>query len=139
MASPSWGSSVFILTYDEGGGLYDHAVPPSAPKPDGIAPMLKSTDLKGEFNQMGFRVPIMVVSPWVKPHYVSHTPMEFGSILRLIEKRFSVGNLTQRDLNAPTMEEFFDFSSPHWLTPPPMPDQPTTGICNKNLEKAPGH
>lgn len=140
MASNSWGSSAFILTFDEGGGLYDHVAPPSVTMPDGIAPILKSTDIKAEFNQMGFRVPLMVVSPWVKAgHYVSHTPMEFGSILKLIEKRFSVGNLTQRDLNAPDMTEFFDFSSPHFLTPPPMPAQPTTGICDMNLEKAPGH
>jgi phospholipase C len=140
MASNSWGSSAFILTFDEGGGLYDHVKPPSVVKPDGIAPMLKSTDRVAEFNQMGFRVPLIVVSPWVKAgHYVSHTPMEFGSILKLIEKRFGVGNLTQRDLNAPDMTEFFDFSSPHWLTPPPMPAQPTNGICDKNLEKAPGH
>ena len=137
--SNSWGSSAFILTFDEGGGLYDHVVPPSVVKPDGIAPILKSTDIKADFNQMGFRVPLMVISPWVKPHYVSHTPMELTSILKLIEKRFGVGNLTQRDLNAPDMTEFFDFSSPHLLTPPPMPDQPTTGICDKTKEKAPGH
>jgi phospholipase C len=140
MGSASWGSSAFILTFDEGGGLYDHVNPPSVVKPDGIAPILKSTDRVAEFNQMGFRVPLMVISPWVKTgHFVSHTPMEFGSILKLIEKRFSVGNLTQRDLNAPDMTEFFDFTSPHFLTPPPMPDQPTTGICDKTKEKAPGH
>jgi hypothetical protein len=36
------------------------------------------------------------------------------------------------------MQEFFDFSQPFWLTPPALPTQPTSGICNKNLEKAPG-
>ena len=58
MASNSWGSSAFILTFDEGGGLYDHVVPPAVVKPDGIAPILKSTDRVAEFNQMGFRVPL---------------------------------------------------------------------------------
>jgi phospholipase C len=139
MQSPTWDSSAFILTYDEGGGLYDHVVPPSVAKPDDIAPMLRSTDRAGDFTQMGFRVPLMVISPWSKPHYVSHNPMELTSILRLIEKRFNVPALTARDANAPDMTEFFDFTQPALLTPPPLPDQPTTGLCSFSAEKAPGH
>jgi hypothetical protein len=57
----------------------------------------------------------------------------------LIEVRFSVPNLTARDAAADNMTEFFDFTSPHWLTPPPLPAQPTTGACSFSLEKAPGH
>jgi phospholipase C len=139
MQSPSWPSSVFILTYDEGGGLYDHVPPAGMPKPDSIAPMLKSTDLPGDFNQSGFRVPLIVISPWARPHFVSHTARDLTSILKLIEVRFGVKPLTARDGTADDMSEFFDFSSPHWLTPPPLPFQPTDGICNFNLEKAPGH
>lgn len=140
MNSPSWESSAFIWTFDEAGGLYDHVVPPAVVKPDGIAPMLRSTDRVADFNQMGFRVPLIVASPWVKPHYVSHTPMELTSILRLIEKRFLNGAaLTARDANAPDMTEYFDFSQPHWLTPPALPAQPTDGLCSYSAEKAPGH
>jgi phospholipase C len=139
MASETWPSSAFILTFDEAGGTYDHVPPVAVPKPDSIAPILKSTDLPGDFNQTGFRVPLWVVSPWVKPHYVSHTPMELTSILKLIETRFNVPPLTARDANAPDMTEFFDFNQPAWLTPPPLPPQPTTGTCDFNLEKAPGH
>lgn len=139
MASPTWQSSAFILSFDEGGGLYDHVVPPSAVKPDNIAPMLKSTDIVADFNQMGFRVPFILVSPWAKPHYVSHTNMEFGSILKLIETRFGMNPLTARDANAPDMNEFFDFNNPAWLTPPALPSQPTDGACSYSLEKAPGH
>ncbi|HWR35801.1 MAG TPA: alkaline phosphatase family protein [Clostridia bacterium] len=139
MQSPSWASAAFIWSFDEGGGLYDHVNPPAVVKPDGIAPMLRSTDRPGDFNQMGFRVPLIVVSPWAKPHYVSHTPMELTSILRLIEKRFAVPSLTARDANAPDMTEFFDFSNPAWLTPPALPNQPTDGLCSFNAEKAPGH
>ena len=138
MASPTWDSSVFIWTFDEAGGMYDHVNPPSAVKPDGIAPILKSTDIKADFNQMGMRIPLIVASPWSKPHYVSHTAMDLTSILKLIEKRFNVQALTQRDANAPDMTEFFDFSSPHLLTPPPLPAQPTNGACSNSLEKAPG-
>jgi phospholipase C len=138
LASPSWASSVFILTYDEGGGLFDHVGPASMIKPDGIAPMLQAGDQPGKFDHAGFRIPIVVVSPWVKPHYVSHTWRDLTSILRLIEIRFNVTGLTARDINADDMMEFFDFSNSYWLNPPPLPTQPTNGTCNYSLEKAPG-
>ena len=136
--SPSWPSSVFILTYDEGGGLYDHVVPATAIKPDNIAPMLQSGDLPGDFAHTGFRLPIIVVSPWVRPHYVSHTWRDFTSILKLIEVRFNVPSLTARDASADNMMEFFDFSTPHLFKPPGLPPQPTNGVCDPTKEKAPG-
>ncbi|HEU5400350.1 MAG TPA: alkaline phosphatase family protein [Terriglobales bacterium] len=138
MASPTWDSSAFIWTMDEAGGLYDHVNPPSVVKPDGIEPILKSTDIKAEFNQEGMRIPLIVASPWSKPHYVSHTNMDLTSILKLIEVRFNVPSLTARDANAPDMTEFFDFTNPHFMTPPPLPAQPTSGTCSYSLEKAPG-
>ncbi len=138
LGSPSWASSVFILSYDEGGGLYDHVFPAAAVKPDTIAPMLQAGDQPGNFATDGFRIPMVVVSPWVKPNYVSHTWRDLTSILRLIEVRFNVPYLSLRDKNADDMIEFFDFTSPHWLKPPPLPLQPTSGTCNINLEKAPG-
>jgi phospholipase C len=139
LASPSWASSVFILTYDEGGGSYDHVVPATAIKPDSIAPMLQKGDQPGKFDHTGFRIPITVVSPWVKPHYVSHTWRDLTSILRLIEVRFQVPSLTARDANADDMMEFFDFSNAYWLNPPPLPTQPTSGTCDFTKEKAPGY
>ncbi|HUO03859.1 MAG TPA: alkaline phosphatase family protein [Candidatus Binataceae bacterium] len=71
------------------------------------------------FNQLGFRVPIMVVSPFSKPHYVSHTLGDHTSILAFIEKRFMTKSgrapshpaLTLRDANADTLEDLFDFSA----------------------------
>ena len=139
MNSPSWASSAFIFTFDEGGGLYDHVPPPKMPKPDNIPPMLRTGDLPGDFTDLGFRIPLIVVSPWAKPHFVSHRVRDLTSILRLIEVRFGVPNLTARDAAADDMTEFFDFTSPHWLAPPPLPAQPTTGACNFNLQNAPGH
>jgi len=137
--SPSWSDSVFILTYDEGGGLYDHVLPAREVPPDNIAPKLSSTDQPGAFNQSGFRVPIIVISPWVRPSFVSHTARDYTSILRLIEDTFNAKPLTLRDANADDMMEFFDFSAgPQLLSPPRLPAQPTNGTCNTNLEKAPG-
>jgi len=67
-----------------------------------------------------------------------HTWRDFTSILRLIEVRFNASSLTARDAAADDMMDFFDFSSPHWLTPPTLPVQPTTGTCDKTKEKPPG-
>ena len=138
MNSPSWASSVFILTYDEAGALYDHVLPATVVPPDNILPMLQTGDQPGTFAQDGFRLPITVISPWIRPNFVSHNWRDLTSILRLIEVRFNVSSLTARDAAADNMLEFFDFSTPHWLTPPPLPDQPTTGACDFTKEKAPG-
>jgi phospholipase C len=137
--SPSWPASALILAYDEGGGLYDHVRPAREVTPDTIVPILRSTDKPGGFNQSGFRLPMVVVSPWARPNFVSHTTRDYTSILRLIEDTFNVAQLTARDMNADNMMEFFDFSAgPRLLTPPPLPSQPTNGTCDNNLEKAPG-
>jgi phospholipase C len=139
MASPSWASSVFILTYDEGGKFYDHVIPASMVPPDNIPPMINAGEPQGDFAHTGFRVPILVISPWVKPHYVSHTWRDLTSILRLIEVRFNLPPLTLRDANADSMMEFFNFNTPQLLTAPPLPAQPTSGACSYSLEKAPGY
>src|SRR5437016_280377 len=138
LTSPSWRSSALIRTYDESGGLYDHVVSASMNSPDATAPMLQSGDKPGDFAHSGFRVPMVVVSSWVKPHYVSHTWRDYTSILRLIEVRFNVAPLTARDAAADDMMEFFNFSSQSWSTPPSLPAQPTNGTCDTTLERAPG-
>ena len=70
-----------FLTYDEHGGFYDHVAPPAAPKPDNIAPMLQPGDTPGAFDRYGIRVPAMVISPYAKQHFVSHTVYDHTSIL----------------------------------------------------------
>lgn len=139
MNSAAWSSSVFILTYDEAGGLHDHVPPIQVTPPDDIPPNFKDTDIGqyDKFTYSGFRVPLIVISPWVKKNYVSHTPMTFVSILKFIETRFGVQPLTKRDAEANDMTEFFDFSNPSWMTPPPLPDQPTNGLCDRTKEVAP--
>jgi phospholipase C len=138
MASPAWHDSVFILAYDEGGGLYDHVPPFTVVAPDATPPNLKPTDLPGDFTLSGFRVPLVVISPWVKPHFVSHTNRELTSILKLIETRFGLTPLTARDAAADDMTEFFDFvDPPTWLTPPPLPAQPTNGVADQSKEAPP--
>jgi len=119
--SPNWGSSAFFLTYDEHGGFYDHVPPPSAPIPDAIPPMLQSGDTPGAFDRYGIRVPVVAVSPFARPHFVSHTVSDHTSILRFIETRFALPALTKRDGQADPMLDYFDFSSAAFATPPTLP------------------
>ena len=172
MTSTSWKSSVFFLSYDEGGGPYDH-VPPVAGHsnqntdtslgaiPDisaidvnadsykpclpsgGVAtthcdlvsgdPGTKSTDaayVYGFSAQLGFRVPNIVISPFTRRHYVSHTPIDHTAVIKFVENRFinSSTHLTARDNAQTNLLEFFDFSKIPWATPPspPAPVTPTS-------------
>ena len=72
------------------------------------------------FDQLGFRVPFIAVSPFAKPHYVSHAVSDHTSVLALIERRFMVPfnrdgddhpHLTHRDQFADTLEDMFDFEN----------------------------
>lgn len=109
-----------FLTYDENGGFYDHVAPPAAPVPDNIAPNLKPGDVAGAFDQYGFRVPVTVISPYAKAHYVSHVVDDHTSILRFIELRFGMPAMTNRDVNADPMLDMFDFSTPHFASAPTL-------------------
>jgi phospholipase C len=117
MASPEWSSSAYFQIWDEHGGYFDHVPPPAAPVPDGIAPI----GGKGAFDSYGIRVPLLVVSPWSRPGYVSHVVHDHTSILKTIEDRFGLPPLTHRDAQAAPLTEFFDFSHPTYATPPKLP------------------
>ncbi|PYX95074.1 MAG: hypothetical protein DMG71_10545 [Acidobacteria bacterium] len=125
MTSQSWKDSAFILTFDEFGGFYDNVPPQPAVSPDGISPIdLQpgdgcyggSTSPTCNFMYTGYRVPLIVVSPFTKRHYVSHTVADFTAILKFIETRFNVSNLTARDAAQMDMTEVFDFTNPPWMT-----------------------
>jgi len=120
-SSPQWAHAAIFYTYDEGGGFYDHVPPPAACAPDAVAPALASTDVTGDFARYGFRVPLIVASPYAKPHYVSHVINDHTSLLRLLELRFALPALTARDANANALLDLFDFSQPSFATPPQMP------------------
>jgi phospholipase C len=121
VASPNWSSTALIITYDEHGGFYDHVPPPSACIPDDVPPQLTSGSFVAQFDRYGFRVPIIVVSPYSKPGYVSHEVFDLTSILRFIELRFDLPALTKRDANATPITDLFDFSQASLLAPPAQP------------------
>jgi len=137
MQSPYWKDSVFILTWDEFGGFYDHVPPQAMPSPDGIAPVdllpgdicTSQTGPTCNFGYTGYRVPLIVISPFAKKNYVSHTVADYTAILKFIETRFGLPSLTNRDDAQMDMTEFFDFNNPPWMTPPTPPSQPTNLPC----------
>ncbi len=79
-------------------------------------------------------MPNMVISPFVKEHYVSHIPMDHTAVIKFVEDRF-IGNgkyLTARDAAQPNLLDFFDFTGDPWLTPPTPPAPVTAATLGYN-------
>jgi phospholipase C len=131
MQGPSWSDSVLFFAHDEGGGTFDHVPPLAVQNPDGIQPRdLRPNDVPGDFTLTGSRVPNMVISPFTRKNFVSHTPMDYTAYLHFIEARWSLPALTARDASMPDMTEFFDFANKPWATPPTPPSQNMSGACD---------
>jgi phospholipase C len=88
-----WANTALFITYDENGGFFDHVPPPTAPA--GTAgEYLTASPLPGEANGitgpigLGFRVPMLVVSPWSRGGFVCHNTFDHTSLLRFLESRF---------------------------------------------------
>jgi len=92
-ASPYWKDTAILVVWDDWGGWYDHVPPPQV-------------DVMG----LGFRVPLIVVSPYARHGYVSHVQHEFGSILHFTEATFGVPTLGTADARADELSDCFDFS-----------------------------
>jgi phospholipase C len=100
-----WKNTAVVLVWDDWGGWYDNVPPPQV-----------------NYHSLGFRVPMIVISPYAKPHYVSHTQYDFGSILKLIEQNFGLGSLGVSDATANSMTDVFDFTQqPIAFKPAPLP------------------
>ncbi len=92
--SKFWDSTAIFIQWDDWGGLYDHVPPPYE-----------------NYDGLGFRVPLLVISPYAKHHYVSHVQYETASVLRFAEDLFGLGQLAAADkrANSPALD-CFDFS-----------------------------
>jgi phospholipase C len=122
-----WHSTALFITYDEHGGYYDHVPPPSAIAPDSIAPIQSPGQaplLPGGFDRYGFRVPLIVVSPWAKKNYVSRIVQDHTSITAFIERKWNLPAMTFRDANAHPMTDYFDCSKPAFAKPPQLAAAP---------------
>jgi phospholipase C len=137
MNSSSWSSSALFWTYDESGGLYDHVSPQKMPSPDGIKPLdllagdicTTTTGPTCDFTWTGYRIPLVVVSPYANKNYVDHRVADYTAMLKFIETRWNLPALSARDAAQQDMTEFFDFANPPWMTPPTPPVQNTSNPC----------
>jgi len=94
--SQFWDTTTVFVMWDEWGGWYDHVAPPYV-----------------DYDGLGFRVPLMIVSPYAKKGYVSHVQYEHGSILRYVEDLFGLGRLAATDARALSpAADCFDYSRP---------------------------
>jgi phospholipase C len=106
--SAAWNSSAIVVVWDDWGGLYDH-VPPAFLDDQG---------------GLGFRVPCMIISPYARKGYISHTQYEFASILKFAEDNWALGRLNANDRRANSIVDAFDFTQsprPFKTIPAPQP------------------
>jgi phospholipase C len=126
--SPQWDRMVFVLTFDEHGGFYDH-VPPPKVRDDNVNP---NPGPHPDYARLGFRVPCIVMGPWA-PRRVEHRgPYEHCSVLRMIEWRWGLEPMRSRDRYARNLAEALVFSRTRSaidvpeVTPPPTVPRPAT-------------
>jgi len=98
--SPYWANTAIIITWDDWGGWYDHVAPNVIN--DGVS--------WGSGYVYGFRVPLIVVSPYAKTAYISHTTHDFGSILKFIETTYNLPSLGYADGPADDLSDCFNLT-----------------------------
>ncbi|HEX6447882.1 MAG TPA: alkaline phosphatase family protein [Trebonia sp.] len=112
-SGPGWNQTLFVLTYDEHGGCYDHVAPPwGATPPDATA-----GEFGFGFDRFGLRVPTLLISPLIPAGTVYRvpaggTPLDHTSILKTVEQRWNLPALTARDKAAPDFGDVLTLTTP---------------------------
>jgi phospholipase C len=115
--SPAWPRTVLVITFDEWGGFFDHVAPTEAP----ISDITRNAGAPDGLR--GFRVPTLLISPFARRGFVSSELFDHASVLRMIEWRWDLEPLTERDATANNLADALDFShrdltAPQFLVPP---------------------
>lgn len=97
--SPQWERTLMLVYFDEHGGFYDHVAPPKV-EHDAYA-------AEG-FDQLGFRVPGLLVGPLVKPGHIMRNVVDHASVPKLISRIFGVDQVNERAANAGDFDDAFD-------------------------------
>jgi phospholipase C len=141
MTGPKWNQTLLIINFDEHGGFYDHVPPVPAIAPDDVLPVIPAADLaKGyyqysQYRKTGFRVPLIMVSPYAKKDYISHVVHEQTSVLSLLEHKYNLPALSCRDANANNFYDMIDFDALASQTPN-FPDMESVGLTPPTYEAA---
>jgi phospholipase C len=128
--SPLWERSLLIITYDEHGGFYDHVAPPVGVSPgDSVEP--ENNRYKFNFQQLGVRVPTVVISPLIPRGTIDHRIYDHTSVLSTLEGIFGLKSLTARDGAAARIDGLLSLTAPRTDTPETLPTPPESGFsCN---------
>lgn len=121
-----WNTTLFI-GWDEPGGTYDHVPPGAVPPPDASAP---AGQFGFTFDRSGYRVPAIIVSPWIEPGSVFNEEYRHTSMLATLRTVWGIGDaFTQRDAAARTFDGVFTRQQPTdpdtWAIPPAQPLSPS--------------
>ncbi|HEX8084953.1 MAG TPA: alkaline phosphatase family protein [Solirubrobacteraceae bacterium] len=119
MESPQWERGALFIVYDEWGGFFDHVPPPRVPDD-----LQNNADPSEDWAQMGFRIPAITISPYVRRGGVSHATLGFESILKLISYKFALGHLNKRHKFAYNIGRTMEWRGPT-TEPPELPDPGT--------------
>jgi len=133
--SPHWEKSLLIITYDEHGGFYDHVIPPATVHPGDSITDPSNNHNNFDFQQLGVRVPTIVVSPLISRGIIDHTLYDHTSVLATVEKLFQLPSLTKRDESANSLNDLFTLDIPRTDAPTTLPDPPVSGVNFKDEEQ----
>jgi phospholipase C len=122
--SPVWEKSLLILTWDEHGGFYDHAVPPLCVAPGDSKPGDKYNDHGFTFEHFGPRVPALVISPLIPPNLIDHRTYDHSSIPATVSRVFGTEALTLRDRSANALNKLFSMKTARMDAPKLLPSVP---------------
>ena len=116
-------NTALLIGWDEPGGTYDHVPPGSVPPPDADA---SAGELGFKFDRSGYRVPAILVSPWVPEGSVFNDEYRHTSLIATLRKRWNLGEaFTQRDASARTFDDLFTLDKPRdpdtWATITALP------------------
>lgn len=134
--TPHWNSSLLIVTWDEHGGFYDHAIPPSAVAPGDTAPGNKYNQYGFIFQQYGPRVPAIAISPLIPKNVIDHRQYDHASIPATVEILFGLNALTQRDAKANRLDALLSLSVPRptpTTLPAPATAPPATAVMKMSV------
>jgi phospholipase C len=116
-ASRIWQRSVLVVVFDEHGGFYDHVPPPAGVTP-GDRPIDPGHNKHGfKFDQLGPRVPAIIISPWIPANTVDVTQYDHTSVLASCERLLNLPSLTNRDAHANDFLHLLALNSPRTDTP----------------------
>ena len=119
--SAVWDSSVLIITWDEHGGFFDHAIPPAVVAPGDTTPTDRHNQYGFTFEQYGPRIPAVVISPWIEKNSIDHRLYDHSSIPATVEALFGLAPLTKRDAAANNLLPLLSRSGPRSDAPATLP------------------